>query len=272
MSPRDSLTIKKALSVLHSPTSFTQAADTLQQLLETYDSQLVGMPTAEYQQVLSALTSSVYVDMFEDVDISVASSNSPLTQLQHAISRILPATHISSANDCETAATRVFQRLMERQATLGWYMVHPRIDPHTAPLTKELVQCAFTLQNSLGCVERGIYPVVFALDYPVLCSLQSWSIGNDQVPHQQTFISVVKSGFLRLTVMPWYMFGYDGFDGLVWSQKGFRVRVGGFQLPLQAIALYDLCWLLTDYRLERCVAYNPETGAVVKHNARVLTH
>lgn len=260
------------LSALQAPVSFTQAADAVDYLLERYGSQLADMPPLQYSQALATLTGGVYAGLFEDVPVNRAQGDSPLSRLYRGVSRVIPATRVDAVHDRETAAVRVFQRLMERQASLGWRMVHPQVDSGLAmPLTKRLIQGAFALQDSFGRADRAMYPVIFTLDYPVVCLLQSMYLGLNQELRQQTFVSVVSAGFLRLTVMPWYMLGYDGYDSLVWLHKGFRVRVGGFQLPVSATALHELAWQLTDYRLERRVAYNPATGAVMKHSARVLT-
>lgn len=271
MSQRDIATIERAIAILRAPSSLTQVTEVIWQLLDRYGSQLADMPSDAYEQVIAALTSDTYACLFEDTDAAITLDDSPLRLLYRAVERVIPATHISNIYDCQTAAVRVFQRLMERQASLGWQMVHPRVQSTAAPLTSSFIQDAFALQASMGQADHAVYPVIFSLNYPVLCSIQGLREDVHYGLRRQVFVSIVRSGFLRLTVLPWYMLGYDGYDSLVWLQKGFRVRVGGFQLPPNATALHEIAWQLTDYRLERRVAYHPETGAVMKHSARLLT-
>lgn len=272
MSPSDDIMIEDALSTLASRVSFDAAADGIYQLLDRFGSQLITMPHLQRHLVTSTLLGGHFGAMFEDIPVHRQTNDTPLCRLYYGLSRIFPATRIDTPADCQKAAIPVLTRLKERNASLGWQMVHPRIDHSPGvPLTKQLIHDAFVLQTSIGQTERVSDPVIFSLDYPVVCLLQNLHIDRFGMLRQQTFSSVVPSGFLRLTVLPNYLIGSSGLDSLVWLQKGFIIRIGGFRLPMKATALHDIGWLLTDNRLRRCVAYDNQSGAVMTHNERVLT-
>lgn len=270
MTPRYITSIEAEINTLQSVQSFSQASDTIQYLLDTFGERLAAMPHYLLNRTIDTLTGGAYGHLFEDVDASTAERGSPLVQLYRTLEHVFPAARVTNFQECEVAAVKVFQRLKERQAPLSWQMVHPKVLTETMRLTKGTIDEAFALQQSLGQMKGATYPVIFSLNYPVVCMIQSLYIDPVLGLRQQTLVVVVRRGFLRMTVMPWYMLGYDGFDGLVWLQKGFRVRVGGFRLSPEAAMLRELAWYLTDYRLARRVACHPETGVVVRHDARQL--
>lgn len=260
------------LAVVQRPQSAAQATNALWQLLKLSNERIDNMPPRVARQLRIALTGGAYAQLFDDTDATVPFEASPLLALSRAIERVMPTVRITNAADFDTVAARLFQRFKERRAPLAWRMVHPVITAVPQRMSRELLESAFTLQQVIGQQSFAEYPVVFALDQPVACVLQGLYLDQVRGLRHLTLLAVVPRDFLRMTVLPHYMLGYDGHDGLVWMQKGFRVRVGGIALPPQAAGLSELLWQFTDYRWERRVAYHPVTGAVVEHNARVLTH
>lgn len=268
----DMATSTQLLAVLRGPQSAAQATNALRALLCLCGDRVDNMPPRVACQLRTILTSGAYACMVDDTDVTVPLADSPVLALSKVIERVLPTVRVASVTDFDVVATRLFQRFKERRAPLAWRMVHPLVAAIPQRMSRDLLESAFALQQVLGQQKYAAYPVVFALNHPVVCVLQGMYSSSTQGLRHLTVLYVVPQDFLRMTVLPRYMLGYDGHDGLVWMQKGFRVRVGGMHLPPQAAALGELLWQFTDYRWERRVAYHPVTGAVVEHNARVLTH
>lgn len=260
------------LAVLRQPDTISQATSSLWQLLRLSGERIDNMPPRVHSQLLRALTSGTYACLVDDTSALVPLSESPLVALSMAVERVIPTVRVGNYTDFDTVAARLFQRLKERRAPLEWRMVHPLIVATPQRMSNELLERAFTLQHVMGKTCYATYPVVFTLDNTVACVIQGMYYDETRGLRHITLMYIVAKGFLRLTVMPGYILGKSGHDDLVWMQRGFTVRVGGMQLPPQALMLSEFMWRFTDYRWQRHIAYSATTGAVVEHNSRVLTH
>ena len=261
------------LAVLQDFSSPQEANSALWELLQLSNERIDNMPYRVHRRLIAALTGGGYGYIADDVAMRDATVSSPVIELSRAIERVIPTIRVSNPRDFEPIAARLFQRLKERNAPLRWNMLHPRIDRTPMYLSAELLERGFALQQVLGMSPYASYPVLFALNYPVACVAQVMYDDVERGLRQLTVLQVVPTGLLRLVALPHYMLGYGGYDGLVWMQKGFRVKVGGLTCPLTAPReLRELLWQLSDYQWQRRVATSPTTGVVIEHNARVLTH